>query len=173
MTHPTEVLAFVREWDTESVRVRCPFCSRTHSHGPGSLDFVQDTTSDALYKRRRAPHCGHRSDDYLFCFPFEDTAQRQGYSWWIDKERQMYVTVGLPPEIEDEDYFIKAPNPGDNEDRVSATSEASHSSGFEADSAGELANEFQSKAQLEDTCFTDFYKQEMMTLKSRKNVVHG
>lgn len=86
MATPAILLAFVREWDTSTVRVRCPFCLRTHSHGLGTIDFEQDDSLVALRKRRRAPHCGHISDDYHMCFPFESAAQDYGYSWYIDKE---------------------------------------------------------------------------------------
>ena len=150
MSHSTEMLAFGREWHTEIVRVRCPFCLRTHPHGPGSLyhlrRFAQAFACSTLWPPlRRLP----------FRFPFEGTAHCHAYSWCIDKERQKYVTIGLPSEIKDDDYFIQVSDHGEDENRVSATTEASESSSFEADSADELASEFQSKTLLEGTDFAD------------------
>lgn len=71
MATPAIPLAFVREWDTSIVRVRCPFCLRVHSHGFGSLDFEQDDSSGALRKRRRAPHCGQIREDHNTIAPRE------------------------------------------------------------------------------------------------------
>ena len=48
------------------------------------------------------------------------------------------MTLGLPSESEDEDYFIKVPDHGEDEDRVS---EASDWSGFKSDFADELASD--------------------------------
>ncbi|CAK7201643.1 hypothetical protein SEUCBS139899_004352 [Sporothrix eucalyptigena] len=52
----------------------------------------------------RYPHCGPDSGDYQLYYPFEKQAQRQ-YSYRIDKERGLLVTVGveLPEDTEDED----------------------------------------------------------------------
>ena len=52
------------------------------------------------------------------------------------------MTVSLLLEIKDKDYFIKITNLDDYKDRVFATSKASHSSNFEANSVDELANKF-------------------------------
>lgn len=118
MDHSSALPAFVRESNTSTVRVHCPFCLRTHSHGPGSLDFEHDPPSAAALKRRRAPHWGQSSDDYQMCFPFEDAAQGRGYGWCIDKTEQEYVTTGLPPEIEVENYFIEDYSGSENQDHI-------------------------------------------------------
>jgi Ankyrin repeats (3 copies) len=107
------------------------------------------------------------SDNYQMCFPFDDVARGQGYDWFIDKEQQRYVTIGLPPEIDDEDYFVELSN-SEDQDHISITTESSDSTDSQIDSADKLADEFQSKVKLEDTDFADFYRQEMMNLHGRK-----
>jgi hypothetical protein len=59
------------------------------------------------------------------CFPFDDAARGQGYDWFIDKEQQRYVTIGLPPEIDDENYFVEGSNNGEDQDHISVTIESS------------------------------------------------
>lgn len=161
-------LAFVREWNSSMVRVQCPFCLQTHSHGPGSLNFKRDSFQDSLSKRRRVPHCGHLSDHYQMCFPFDDAARDRGYSWFVDKEEQRYMTIGLTPEVDDENYFVKEPKNNKDHDDVSITTELSDSANSDRDSADELANELQLKVKLEHNSFADFYRKEMIDLKRRK-----
>ncbi|KAF7512365.1 hypothetical protein GJ744_001933 [Endocarpon pusillum] len=168
MNYSSAILAFVREWDTSTVRVHCPFCLRTHSHGSGSLDFGHDSPSDASLKRQRASNCGHLLDDYQMCFPFEDAARGRGYSWFIDKIELKYVTVGLPPEIELENYFIEECNGSEDQDRISIIT--SDSTGSGDDPAKNLAEEFQSKAKIEDVNLTNVYKQEMADPRRRQTL---
>ena len=87
----------------------------------------------------------------------------------LTKEQQRYVTIGLPPEIDDENYFVEVSNNGEEQDHISVTTESSDSTDSEVDSADKLVDEFQSKAKLEDTDFADFYSQEMMDLQKRKS----
>lgn len=167
MSQPSAILAFVREWNASTVRVYCPFCLRTHTHGLGSLDFEHDSPWNASLKRRRAPHCGHLSDDYQMCFPFEDAAQDRGCSWFIDKREHKFVTVGLPAEIELESYFVKECN--GSEDQDSGSVAGSDSTESKDDPAGSLASAFQSTPTIEDVDLTDFYKQEMADPRQRKS----
>ncbi|RVX75973.1 hypothetical protein B0A52_00330 [Exophiala mesophila] len=168
MDQSTAILAFVREWNSSMVRIHCPFCLQTHTHGPGSLDFEHDLTLKAFLKRRRVPHCGHLLDHYQMCFPFENPARSQGYSWYLDKMEMRYVTLGLPPEIEPENYFIEKPDGKQDHDYIStATSDSDHS---ENDSTDELAAQFQSKATIEDSegDWPQFYKKAMANPQDRK-----
>lgn len=105
-----------------------------------SMDLGASTLR-SLSKRRRVPHCGHLSDHYQMCFPFDDAARDRGYSWFVDKEKQRYMTIGLTPEIDDENYFVKEPNNNKDHDNLSITTELSDSTNSERDSADELANE--------------------------------
>ncbi len=169
MNRNSAILAFVREWDTSTIRVHCPFCLRTHSHGPGSLDFEHDSPLESSLKRRRAPHCGHLLDDYQICFPFEDAARDRGYSWFIDKIEQKYVTVGLPPEVELENYFVEVSNGSEDQDHISNTT--SDSTGSGDDNADQLAEEFQAKANIDDvgSDWRHFNQQEMADPGKRKS----
>jgi hypothetical protein len=92
-------------------------------------------------KRCHAPHCGHISDDYQLCFLFEYAARIRGYSWRIDKEQQKYVPIGLPPDVEDENNFIKEVDSSEDEN-CDSTAKCSDLNDSNSDTADKLANEF-------------------------------
>lgn len=77
------------------------------------------------------------------CFPFERAAQSHGYSWCLDKEQPKYDTIGLPPDIKDEDHFVEVVSSSEGRDCDSKT-ESSGSSYSDSDSTDKLADEFQS-----------------------------
>ncbi|KAK5202897.1 hypothetical protein LTR41_011366 [Exophiala xenobiotica] len=96
-------------------------------------------------------------------------ARDRGYSWYLDKIEQKYVTVGLPPEIEAENYFVEVSNGSEEQDHISsATSDSTHS---ENDPTDDLADEFQSKTTIEDVevDWRQFYRQEMADPDRRKS----
>jgi len=73
------------------------------------------------------------------CFPFEAPARDQGYSLYLDKIEQKYVTVGLPPEIEPENYFTEGSDGSEDQDYISIATTNSTPSG---DPVDDLAEEY-------------------------------
>ncbi|KAK3904868.1 hypothetical protein C8A05DRAFT_42115 [Staphylotrichum tortipilum] len=87
-------LALVTEWGkNDSLRVVCPYCLRCHRHGINRFRLRGQT---------RAAHCSPEAGHYQLCYPFEEEARAQ-YSYQIDKENGLFVTVGIPLPSDDED----------------------------------------------------------------------
>ncbi|PWI64739.1 hypothetical protein PCL_08604 [Purpureocillium lilacinum] len=82
--------ALVVEWGSWSVRVVCPYCGRCHHHGPGRLPLTGQI---------RVAHCGRSPVSYQLFYPFESPAQ---YSYIVDKEKELFVTVGVELPSDDE-----------------------------------------------------------------------
>ena len=84
MPHNT-VFADVQWWDWTTVTVKCPFCSKLHTHGLGS----------SYEATQRAPHCGFRkktsSLEYTFRYPFSKSCDTTTYE--IDKVNKRYVAL--------------------------------------------------------------------------------
>lgn len=86
-------------WDNNSIRVRCPFCIKSHRHGIEYNDRYETKRGS------RVAHCssvhGIRSHCYQFSFPFSRTTLHVAYE--IDKKRKRFVTVGIPQDPEPEE----------------------------------------------------------------------
>lgn len=78
-------------WDNRNVRIRCPFCTKSHRHGIGYSDRYEKKSGS------RVAHCppvsGILSHHYQFSFPFDRITQHVAYE--IDKEKGRFVTVGI------------------------------------------------------------------------------
>ena len=88
MPHKT-IFADVQWWDWTAVTIKCPFCSKLHTHG---LGFSYETT-------RRAPHCGFGNEtsslEYTFRYPFSKSSNTTAYE--IDKVNKRYVALEAKP----------------------------------------------------------------------------
>ncbi|KAG6031821.1 hypothetical protein E4U41_007436 [Claviceps citrina] len=87
-------LALVVEWNDVELRVLCPYCKWCHKHR-------MDVDNMSRLPEGNTP-CG-LDKIYQPCYPSEEPAVAQ-YSFEIDKDRGVYVTVGvaLPDEEDDE-----------------------------------------------------------------------
>ncbi|KAL8788542.1 MAG: hypothetical protein Q9213_001615 [Squamulea squamosa] len=82
----------VLQWDAQDIYIRCPYCEKDHKHGTG----ICPTGSPGLTGDTRVSHCQTRTRgiyQYRLHYPFEDDSELT--SWEIDKERGVFVTIGL------------------------------------------------------------------------------
>lgn len=88
-------IADVLWWDERTVRIRCPFCKDSHSHGQPSAGRCDSNTT-------RVAHCSRPlimdGDNYRLRFPFD--IERGGLAYEIDKEKKRFVTIGIKQDPE-------------------------------------------------------------------------
>lgn len=91
-------IADVLWWDEKTVRIRCPFCKNSHSHGNQSASRYD-------FNNTRLAHCSppliasHMDwDDYRIRFPFDIASG--GLAYEIDKEKKKFVTIGIQQDPE-------------------------------------------------------------------------
>ncbi len=82
------LFAKVQWWDSSSLYVQCPFCTKIHRHGFVSYDDVH-----------RETHCNpcpkSSQSSYQFEFPFSQVIERTAYE--IDKANKRHVALGADP----------------------------------------------------------------------------
>jgi hypothetical protein len=93
--------ALVLRWNSQKLRVRCPFCLYSHSHSySGPLgDETFDPTKPGW--KLRSHRTSRRSDCtdvdeggvYTFIFPHTNDPVTQGYGWEVDDESFGFVAV--------------------------------------------------------------------------------
>jgi hypothetical protein len=98
----TIALAPVQRWNAHTVSIRCPFCTKIHTHGFGD-------SYDSIF---RAPHCSHNSSlsfpSYRFAYPFSTCEGSVAYE--IDKTNGYFVAFGANSLQSEAELLEKAVN---------------------------------------------------------------
>ena len=93
--------ALVLRWNSQTLRVRCPYCLYSHSHGyagPLQNEIVDQTEQGwklGLHGNRRRSDCTNvdQGGEYTFVFPQTKDPVSQGYGWEVNDESSGFVTV--------------------------------------------------------------------------------
>jgi hypothetical protein len=93
--------ALVLRWNSQTLRVRCPYCLYSHSHGyarPLQNEIVDQTEQGwklCLHGNWRRSDCTNvdQGGEYTFVFPHTKDPVSQGYGWEVNDESSGFVTV--------------------------------------------------------------------------------
>jgi hypothetical protein len=97
--------ALVLRWNSETLRVRCPYCLYSHLHGyagPLANEIVDQTRSGWKLRLRgnwRQSDCAE-GGVYTFVFPCTGDIVVQGYGWEVNDENFEFVAVNKQGTVE-------------------------------------------------------------------------
>ncbi|EMC98497.1 hypothetical protein BAUCODRAFT_428189 [Baudoinia panamericana UAMH 10762] len=90
--------ALVLRWNHASLRVRCPYCLRSHSHGYGHVDDEEGTDqTQPGWKLRGTTRRRHgdclSGGEYIFTFPPTYSSDDVDYGWMFDRDNFEFVAM--------------------------------------------------------------------------------
>ena len=93
--------ALVLRWDSQTLRVLCPYCLYSHGHGfsqpqkEDNIDQAQPGWKLRMAGKRRRSDCqdSETAGEYLFVFPQTSNLHGSGYGWEVDRESCKFITV--------------------------------------------------------------------------------
>lgn len=93
--------ALVLQWNSQTLRVLCPYCLYSHGHGfsqpqkEDNIDKAQPGWKLRMAGKRRRSDCqdSETAGEYLFVFPQKSNSHGSGYGWEVDRESCKFITV--------------------------------------------------------------------------------